>query len=457
MRRLPLFLSLLLVAALSVVVAPPASAACQPGPPVYDPSITSPDAAIPGFTSSKASSQQLRDYVDQVDGETSRVTAGVFATTVKGTPLSYALVSTPENIANLPAIVAANEALRDPRVTNASQAAALAHTTPAIVWYMANVHGNEPAGGDAALKILYDLAARTDCEVEDMLQNLVVGIIPTQNPDGRDANTRTNANGFDMNRDWFEQSQPETIGKIRLLVRYPGVLYMDAHEMFYNDFFFPPTADPTYHEISDTTMNWINTIYGPAMADAFHARQQGDNFTFFNYSPYDFFAIVYGDTVPDTLFTGAGMTFEKGTQDQYSERVLEHYVAGVVVDQGRLGSSRTDPERALRVVRPGDRRGHGRNARAEHGPAARQYRAAPGARHQDPQLLPGSRPGVSGGRPDRRPTDACRGGRVPAERAADRSQRTRVRTRGRPADAAGRHVLDPHGPAPEALDPGHAR
>jgi hypothetical protein len=131
-----------------------------------------------------------------------------------------------------------------------------------------------------------------------------------------------------MNRDWFEWSQPETIGKIDLLTKYPGVLYMDAHEMFYNSFFFPPTADPTYHEISDTTMDWINEIYGPAMADAFRARQQGGDFTFFNFSPYDFFAIVYGDTVPDTLFTGAGMTFEKGTQDQYSQRVLEHVVAG---------------------------------------------------------------------------------------------------------------------------------
>ncbi len=328
MRRLPLLLSLLLVAAMSVATAPQASAACQPGPPVYDPTITSPAAAIPQFLSSKASSQQLFDYVDTVDGQSDRVTSGTFATSAGGKLMSYALVSTPENIAHLSDIVAANKALRDPRVTSASHAAALAHTTPAIVWYMANVHGNEPAPGDAALKILYDLAARTDCEVTDMLQNLVVGIIPTQNPDGRDTNSRTNANGFDMNRDWFEQSQPETIGKVSLLNRYPGVLYMDAHEMFYSEFFFPPTADPTYHEISDTTMHWINDIYGPAMADAFHARQHGDDFRFFNYNPYDFFAIVYGDTVPDTMFTGAGMTFEKGTQDQYSQRVLEHYVAG---------------------------------------------------------------------------------------------------------------------------------
>ncbi len=329
MRRTPLLLSLVLVASLAVVAVPQAAgAACEPGPPVYDPSVTSPGAAIPGFGDQAATSDELFDYVATVDADSNRVTSGTFATSVNGKPLAYALVSTPDNLSDLDAIVEDNKALRDPRATSAEQAAAIAHDSPTIVWYNANVHGNEPAPGDAAAEILFELAARTDCEVQDILGNLVIGIIPTQNPDGRDANTRANANGFDMNRDWFEWSQPETIGKIDLLTRYPGVLYMDAHEMFYNSFFFPPTADPTYHEISDTTMDWINEIYGPAMADAFRARQQGGDFTFFNFSPYDFFAIVYGDTVPDTLFTGAGMTFEKGTQDQYSQRVLEHFVAG---------------------------------------------------------------------------------------------------------------------------------
>jgi len=329
MRRAPILLSLVLVAGLALVTVPQAAGAvCEPGPPVYDPSVTSPGEAIPGFGDRAATSDELFDYVATIDADSARVTSGTFATSVNGKPLAYALVSAPDNLADVSDIVEDNKALRDPRATSAGQAAAIAHDSPAIVWYYANVHGNEPAPGDAAARILYELAARTDCEVQDILGDLVIGIIPTQSPDGRDANTRSNANGFDMNRDWFEWSQPETIGKIDLLTRYPGVLYMDAHEMFYNSFFFPPTADPTYHEISDTTMDWINDIYGPAMADAFRARQHGGDFTFFNFSPYDFFAIVYGDTVPDTLFTGAGMTFEKGTQDQYSQRVLEHVVAG---------------------------------------------------------------------------------------------------------------------------------
>ena len=56
-------------------------------------------------------------------------------------------------------------------------------------------------------------------------------LLPTQNPDGREADTRRNAYGFDLNRDWFARTQPETDGKVELLRRYPPVLFIDAHEM----------------------------------------------------------------------------------------------------------------------------------------------------------------------------------------------------------------------------------
>ncbi len=56
-------------------------------------------------------------------------------------------------------------------------------------------------------------------------------ILPTQNPDGREADSRRNAYGFDMNRDWFARTQPETDAKVEFLRQYPPVLFIDAHEM----------------------------------------------------------------------------------------------------------------------------------------------------------------------------------------------------------------------------------
>jgi hypothetical protein len=148
-------------------------------------------------------------------------------------------------------------------------------------------------------------------------------ILPTQNPDGREADTRRNAYGFDMNRDWFARTQPETDGKLELLRSYPPVVFVDAHEMGNRaGYFFPPNADPIYHEISGEAIGWINGLYGPAMQRTFDAR----GIPYFNYASYDLFYMGYGDTVPATGFGAAGMTFEKTDSDPTRKRVEEQYL-----------------------------------------------------------------------------------------------------------------------------------
>ena len=139
----------------------------------------------------------------------------------------------------------------------------LVASTPAILWVAANVHGNEKSGADAALKVLYELADRTDCAAQTVLDNAIVVIMPTQNPDGRVRNIRRNSYGFDMNRDWFARTQPETDGKLELLRQYPPMLFDDAHEFGYRNYLFPPHADPEYHETPDTAHDWIFDDYSP--------------------------------------------------------------------------------------------------------------------------------------------------------------------------------------------------
>ncbi len=86
------------------------------------------------------------------------------------------------------------------------------------------------------------------------------------------------------------------------------MLFIDAHEMGNPaGYFFPPNADPIYHETTDQAVDWINNLYGAAMQDVFTAR----GIPFFNYNVYDLFYQGYGDTVPATGFGAAGMTFEK--------------------------------------------------------------------------------------------------------------------------------------------------
>ena len=79
--------------------------------------------------------------------------------------------------------------------------------------------------------MLYELADRRDCAAQRILANAIVVLLPIQNPDGREADTRRNSYGFDLNRDWFARTQPETDAKLELLREYPGRLFIDAHDM----------------------------------------------------------------------------------------------------------------------------------------------------------------------------------------------------------------------------------
>jgi hypothetical protein len=301
-------------------------ASCDPmqTPPSFRGEVPTAEQVL-GFAlgSREVSAAESVAYVDAVDAASARVVSGTLGTTWEGRPIRYALVGSLENVApeGLERIQEAARTLRDP-ATSDQQAAEVARRAPAVLWLMGNVHGGEESATDAELRVLYELADRDDCAARQILDNALVGIIPTQNPDGREADTRQNSYGFDMNRDWFARTQRETDTKLELLRQYPGVLYVDAHEMGGNHYFFPPTADPTYHEVTAASMDWQDNLYGGALAAEFDRQ----HIQYFTNKVFDFFAMVYGDIVPATGFGGAGMTFEKANFDPIAQRTYEHYV-----------------------------------------------------------------------------------------------------------------------------------
>ena len=263
-------------------------------------------------------------YVAAVDAASPRVVSGSLAKSVQGRDLRYAIVGNPDRMttSGLARVRASAAQLMDPS-TRPRDAAAIARRDPAILWIAGNVHGGEESGTDASLRVLWELADRSDCAAKQILDESLVVLLPTQNPDGRELDTRRNAYGFDMNRDWFARTQPETDGKLEMIRRYPPVLFIDAHEMGgTNDYFFPPNADPIYHETTDQAVSWINDIYGASNQALFDAR----GIPYFNYATYDLFYQGYGDTVPATAFGAAGMTYEKSNGDAASVRVFQQYL-----------------------------------------------------------------------------------------------------------------------------------
>lgn len=147
------------------------------------------------------SAADANTYLQALAAASNRVRDSVLGQSVQGRTIRYAVVGHAANISagGLQAIRQANLEIRDPS-TRQGRADDLARTTPAFAWIEANVHGSEESGADAALQLLYELADRDDCVVETLLDNLVIFVIPVQNPDGRVLDQRRNGYGFDLNR-----------------------------------------------------------------------------------------------------------------------------------------------------------------------------------------------------------------------------------------------------------------
>lgn len=267
-------------------------------------------ASVLGFpvgVDREVTSAESNDYLQAVVAASSRARGGVVGTSVQGRTIRYAVMGHPDNVtvAGLEAVRQANLEIRDPS-TRQGRVDELARTTPAFAWIEANVHGSEESGADAALQLLYELADRDDCVVETLLANLVIVVIPVQNPDGRELDQRRNGYGFDLNRDVFARTQVETDDRVELMRTYPPVLLLDHHEFGYYRAFFPPNADPVFHEVPEQVMRQIDDLYGPAMARLFHRN----DWPFFNGGIYDFFAPQFNDTGTSLGFNGVGMTLE---------------------------------------------------------------------------------------------------------------------------------------------------
>lgn len=282
----------------------------------------------------------------------------------EGRKLVHGVIGSEANIKRLDEIRAGMDKLSDPRKTTPSEAKSLAESLPAVVWLGYSVHGNEIAPADSALFTAYHLlAARNDKTVDDILQSALVIIDPIENPDGRNRfinhfesaegmepspsplsaehnepwpSGRLNHYCFDMNRDWFALTQPETQGRIATFLKWHPVISADVHEMGSDStYYFPPPAPPTNPNLAKDVITNTEMV-GRNIAKWFDAN----GIDYFNREVYDAFYPGYGDSWPAMNGTIA-MTFEQGSvrglvvkrsdgkEIPYRESVRNHFVASV--------------------------------------------------------------------------------------------------------------------------------
>ncbi|GAB4149321.1 MAG: M14 family zinc carboxypeptidase [Planctomycetota bacterium] len=256
--------------------------------------------------------------------------------TWEGRPLRAIVLSSPRNLERLERIAEGMARLADPRDLSPGDERALLDELPATAWLAASVHGDETSGADALVELAWHLAsAKDDPLVLEILGNCLVILDPVQNPDGRDRfvhgyrassglapsadpfaaehtqpwpGGRVNHYLFDLNRDWFALSQPETRARVAAFQRYWPLCFADLHEMGGDStYYFAPPARPVNPEVTDAQRRWFER-YGRGNAAWFDRF----GFDYFTRESFDSFYPGYGDGWP-TYHGSIGMTYEQGS------------------------------------------------------------------------------------------------------------------------------------------------
>lgn len=329
----------------------------------YDPAVPTP-ASVLGYELGERFTphHMLMRYVDRVAAASPRVRLDTVARSVEGREVVLLTVTSEANGQRLDAIRADAARIADPRGAPAGAVDAAAGRLPVVVWLGFTVHGPEASGAEAALAVLYQLAAGQDAATRAVLDAAVVLIDPLQNPDGHERHVqdvmrmrtalgvpvhpsspihwgtwpgpRTSHYHFDLNRDWFAQSHPETRGRIRTMLAWHPHVAADLHEMGSNEtYFFPPPQAPINRLVPDVVQRWWD-VFAAGNREAFDR----EGWSYFRREGYDEFYPGYGSSWP--IYTGAvGMTYEQassrggairrddGTVLTLAEAARHHYAA----------------------------------------------------------------------------------------------------------------------------------
>jgi len=100
------------------------------------------------------------------------------------------------------------------------------------IFVQGGIHGDEYEGIEAIFETLQRLATTpygVDPEVDAVLDHAILLFNVIQNPDGRVAGSRANGSGFDLNRDFMTQSQPETRASVAAIQEWLPVDLLDLH------------------------------------------------------------------------------------------------------------------------------------------------------------------------------------------------------------------------------------
>jgi len=226
--------------------------------------------------------KQIRAYFDALDKASPRVEVEVLGKTTLGGEMFMAVISSEENIRNKARIQETAKRLADPRGLADAEADRLVREGKTVVLVTCNIHSTEIASSQMAMEWAHALATATDAETKRRLDNVVLLLVPSLNPDGQQmivdyyrkyVGTPYEGGelpwlyhhyvGHDNNRDWYMLTQLETRALNRAVYHeWNPQVFVDEHQMGTEGprMFIPPFADPVDPDVHPLIWREVNMI-----------------------------------------------------------------------------------------------------------------------------------------------------------------------------------------------------
>jgi hypothetical protein len=266
---------------------------------------------------------QLVRYLRQIASESDRIELEQYGTTHGGRP---------ENLARLARIRRDHKFLATPSQSSKVQLDDL----PAVINMGYGVHGDEASATNCSALVAHYLAAAKGDEIENWLDQCVILLDPSLNPDGfnrfanwvndhrgrvlnpnkqhREHNQpwpsgRVNYYWFDLNRDWLPLEHPESRSRMKWYHAWKPNVVLDFHEMGTNStYFFQPGVPKRTNPMTPLKNLELTAKFGEYHGEALDSRGS----LYFTKELFDDFYMGKGSTYPD-LHGAVGILFEQAS------------------------------------------------------------------------------------------------------------------------------------------------
>jgi len=251
--------------------------------------------------------RQMLSYFRALDAASPRLEIEDLGKTTLGEPMIMAVISSKENLANKTRLKEIARKLADPRGASDEEIRRLVEEGRTIVMVTCNIHSTEIAASQMAMEWAHALVSAEDAETKRRLDNVVLLLVPSLNPDGQIIVTdwyRKNLGtafeggrlpwlyhpyvGHDNNRDWYMLTQKETRNLSRAIYHewFPQ-LFVDEHQMGSEGprMFIPPVADPIDPDVHPLIWREANLI-GTNMAFRLEQKEKAGLISGYAYDGY---------------------------------------------------------------------------------------------------------------------------------------------------------------------------